>query len=184
VLFPHDSWNYRLFSRLLSLEGDLQGAIHSGREAVRRSKEDVEHVTWLAGLYREAGDSDRELKLYRKAVEMDPHDADLHHRLALLYEARGKLKKAFVEYAEAVRRDAGRCDLLVRLVELSVELDRPEEDLQTYLRDALRCDRAGLFTSRLEPWLHLAPPALQPGAGEETAEESTPLTEVQSGEGD
>ncbi len=183
-LFPYDGWNHRLLSRLCYLEGDLPAAIEAGEDACRRSKEDVSHYVWLAGLYREAGDSDRELKLYRKAVEMDPHDADLHYRLALLYEARGKLKKAFVEYAEAVRRDAGRCDLLVRLVELSVELDRPEEDLQTYLRDALRCDRAGLFTSRLEPWLHLAPPALQPGAGEETAEESTPLTEVQSGEGD
>ncbi len=170
-LFPYDGWNHRLFSRLRQMEGDLPGAIRSGEEACRRSKEDVSHYIWLAGLFREAGDSRRELKLYRKAVEMDPHDADLHQRLAQLYEGQGKRKKAFFEYAEAVRRDARRCDLLVLLVEMSAELDRPE-DLETYLRDALRCDRAGLFTSRLEPWLHLAPPALLPGAGDEPAEET------------
>ncbi len=111
-------------------------------------------------------------------------DAELHLHLARLFEDRSERKKAYTEYAEAVRRDPTRCDLLVRMVEFASELQRPEEDIRAYLREALRCDQAGLFTSRLEPWLHLAPPALQPGAGEETAEESTPLTEVQSGEGD
>jgi len=81
-LFPYDSWNHRLFSRLCYIEGDLEGAIRSGEQACRRSKEDVSHLTWLAGLYREAGEGDRELKYYRKAVKMDPHDADLHYRVA------------------------------------------------------------------------------------------------------
>lgn len=165
--FPFDGWIHRLFSRLRYLEGDLDGAIESGEEAVRRSKEDVSHVTWLAGLCREAGNAERELKLYRKAVKMDPHDADLHVHLARLYEEQGERKKAYLEYAEAVRRDPRRCDLIVRLVEYSAELEKPEEVLRKYLIRALRCDGAGLYTARLEPWLHLAPPSLQPRAGEE-----------------
>ncbi len=181
-LFPYDSWNHRLYSRLLYLEGDLQGAIRSGEEAHRRSKEDVSHIIWLAGLYREAGESRRELKLYRKAVEMDPHDAELHLHLARLYEDRGDRKKAYTEYAEALRRDPSRCDLLVRMVEFSSELERPEEDTRTYLRDALRCDQAGLFTSRLEPFLHLAPPALRPGAGDDAVNEEGPVNGAGAGD--
>jgi tetratricopeptide (TPR) repeat protein len=169
--FPYDSWIHRLFSRLSYLEGDLESAIESGEEAVRRSKEDVSHVTWLAGLCREAGDAGRELKLYRKAVKMDPHDADLHVSLARLHEERGEPKKAYEEYAEAVRRDPRRCDLIVRLVEFSAELGEPEQVLRAYLIRALRCDGAGRYAARLEPWLHLAPPALLPGAGEAEAEE-------------
>jgi len=175
--FPYDGWIYRLFSRLQYLEGDLEGAIESGEEAVRRSKEDVSHVIWLAGLCREAGDTRRELKLYRKAVKMDPHDADLHVYLARLHEEQGKPKKAYEEYAEAVRRDPGRCDLLVHLVEFSAELDMPEEVLRKYLIRALRCDRSGRYTDRLEPWLHLAPPALLPGAGEEDADSEEPVVD-------
>jgi len=148
-LFPHDSWN---------------------EEACRRSKEDVSHIVWLAGLYRESGESNRQLKCYRKAVKMDPHNEELHQRMAEIYEERGEMKKAFEAYAETVRRDPGRCDLLVRLVELSAQLERPEEDLRRYLRDALRCDRSGMFLDRLDPWLHLAPPDLLPGADDETSE--------------
>jgi len=166
-IFPHDSWLHRLLSRWYFLDGDLKAAIDSGKDAIRRSKEEVSHVTWLAGLCREAGRARKELKLSRKAVKMDPHDAALHERLAVLHRERGKPKKAYAEFAEAVRRDPSRCDLLVVLVEMSAELERPEEDLRRYLRDALRCDTAGLYSVRLEPYHHLAPPDLLPGEEDE-----------------
>jgi tetratricopeptide (TPR) repeat protein/uncharacterized membrane protein YbhN (UPF0104 family) len=168
-IFPHDSWIHRLRSRWHYLDGDLDAAIDAGEEAIRRSKEEVDHVIWLAGLCREAGRSRQELKLNRKAVRMDPHDATLHERLAMLHRERGEPKKAYAEYAEAVRRDPTRCDLLVLLVEMSDELKRPEEDLRRYLRDALRCDAAGMYSPRLEPYYHLAPPGLLSGEDEEPA---------------
>jgi tetratricopeptide (TPR) repeat protein len=70
----------------------------------------------LAGLYRDAHQSDKALEQYRRTLELEPNSFPAHLGLASFYEELGREKEAQAEYAKAVTLSGDSADRVEALL--------------------------------------------------------------------
>jgi tetratricopeptide (TPR) repeat protein len=126
---PRAAGPYRLLARIAREEQRLTESIELAEQAVEREPADAAACYELSKSLNAAGDpaqATRALDLARRAVERNPREADHWHHLGLLLQAAGRPEDAAAALARAL--DAGSATPAVGsvLVQLAVELKRPQ----------------------------------------------------------
>jgi Flp pilus assembly protein TadD len=90
----------------LSARGDVEGAIHSHREAIRIDPKSANAHTNLGLTLFAKGDVEGAIRSYREAIRLDPREANAHTNLGLALFAKGDVEGAIRSYREAICHDS------------------------------------------------------------------------------
>ncbi len=150
-LFPDDIKGHTLLASRYYMKNQFQEAISEYKNILQLDPEQYDYLIEIGNLYVKMAEYDKALDYYKQYEKQFPKDYKSYRNIGLLYFAKGDYKQAKSYYEKALLIENDRVSLLLKLVDIEMQLGNFTEALDQKLKALKKCktslDRFKVYSS-------------------------------------